>query len=247
MSNRISLSKRRFENPYAQNEDRTNDDDNCRNSSSSVSRELTIAGLANVSFGTYRVIVRLLLARAGYEVVGSLGRDHLRSYKANGGADLIVGFPSVQGPIKVLVQVKQETRKLQRRYVDELRGVMQRVGVSHGLIITLGTASRPAIIAAEGFPGRPVSILQGDEFLRSVRDSLLFRDDMSLTSLCQIRFASQPNTHSVGRQANRVRTEAAQFDKPLSSEESDAILSQVDRLIALLLFLLGVALGAALK
>ena len=246
MSNWSSRNTRHFENPYAPNEHLTNGDDSSRNSSS-VSRELTIADLSKVSFGTYRAIIRLLLARAGYEVVGSLGRDHLRSYKANGGADLIVGFQSVQGPIKVLVQVKQETRKLQRRYVDELRGVMQRTGVSHGLIITLGTASRPALTAAEDSPGQPVSILQGDELLRSVRDTLLIRDDNSLNSLGHVRLASQPMAHSVVRKPIKERTESAQFDEPLCSEESDVIMGRVDRLLALLLFLLGVALGAALK
>lgn len=164
------------------------------NSSSSVSIKLRAKDLASVSFSTYLSILRLMLARADYQIVRSLGRRYLRSYKPSGGADLIAAYQSVQGPIKVLVQLKQESRKLQRRYIDELRGKMLRTGVSHGLVITLGVASKPALAAASEFPGRPISIIGGEELAKFFSDSLGFRK-ADLDTLQAVRFASQgPNT-----------------------------------------------------
>lgn len=220
---------------------------NSNSGSSSDSRELLLEDLAKLSFGTYLVIVRLLLAKAGYVIAGSLGRDHLRSYKLEGGADLVISYQSVQGPIKVLVQVKQETRRLQRRYVDELRGVMQRAGVSHGLIITLGTASNPALEVAKIFPGRPVSILQGDEILRFVRNTLQIRDEKSLSLLSHVRLASQSKATPPAKMRSKVQIEPSQ-----SRKQSINILSIVGTEnnatgLATLTFLLGLIIGAALK
>ena len=222
-------------------------DGHSNSGSSSDSRELLLEDLAKLSFGTYLVIIRLLLAKAGYVVAGSLGRDHLRSYKPKGGADLVVCYQSLQGPIKVLVQVKQETRKLQRRYVDELRGVMQRAGVSHGLIITLGTTSRQALEIAKTFPGRPVSILQGDEILRFVRDTLQIRDDKSLSLLRRIRLANQSPPTSTGKEQSKVQPEPSH--SPRSSINTSSIVGTRGNAIgiATLTFLLGLIIGAALK
>ena len=159
--------------------------------SSSFSREITVSNLAEVDFTTYLVIVRLLLARLGYEFVRTLGRRHLRSYKPFGGADFIVAHSSVQGPVRVLVQVKQETRNLQRRYVEELRNAMDRVGVSHGLVITLGRASKPAREVVDCQPGRPIRIIEGTEFARYLNSKIGFAQS-DLDNLRHLRFSSQP-------------------------------------------------------
>jgi hypothetical protein len=146
-----------------------------RNSgSSSVSREIAISDLARISFPTYLVLIRIALVRAGYEFVGSLGRRHLRGRKQCGGADFIIAFQSRQGTIKVLLQVKQETRHLQRRYVGELRDAMIRKGISHGMIVTLGQASKAATFAADEFPGRPVSIIEGRKLVEFLRETVKF-------------------------------------------------------------------------
>jgi hypothetical protein len=172
--------------------------------SSGLSREVTVSDLAEISFTTYLVIVRLLLARFGYEFVSNLGRWHLRSYKPIGGADFIVAYPSVQGPVRVLVQVKQETRNLQRRYVDELRNAMDRAGVSHGLIITLGGASKPAREAADCQPGRPIRIIAGAEFARYLNSELGFAQS-DLDNLRHLRFSSQPWSQATA-QRSRIQS-----------------------------------------
>lgn len=212
--------------------------------SSSFSREITVSDLASLSFPTYLVVVRLLLARFGYEFVGNLGRWHLRSYKPFGGADFIVAYSSVQCPVRVLVQVKQETRNLQRRYVEELRNAMDRAGVSHGLIVTLGRASKPAREVADGQPGRPIHIVDGNAFAWYLSDELRFTGS-DLENLQFLRFAGQlPNSSVTPRPlvgVSRSRTNSA---RPAPHDSVPARPRLLGWAVA---FLLGVIAGVLIR
>ena len=245
MSNRKPVKWGRLENPYASNDYRTNRNDNGGNSSSSDSKEMTTEDLADLSFAAYLVIIRLLLASADYKIVRSLGRRYLRSNKPNGGADLIAAHPSRQGPIKVLVQVKQETRRLQRRYVDELRGKMLRAGVSHGLVITLGTASKPALEAANEFPGRPISFIEGKELAEFVGGSLGFsRTDLDIIQA--VHFASNGPTVSHRRPLGSTSV-ASGIIACTESCDHDERANSTDQLAISVAFVTGLIVGMLLK
>lgn len=160
-------------------------------SSSSDPREIMQSELGRLPFATYLLVVRLMLQRAGYRYVRSLGRNFLKGGGRRGGADLLAVFPTPQGLVKVLVQVKQESRDLQRRYVDELRGKLLRENISHGLIITLGNISKAASKATREFEGRPVSLIDGFELARLIQEMGAGQSNKFFDAISQVRFATQ--------------------------------------------------------
>jgi len=66
----------------------------------------------------------------------------------------------------VLVQLKKYDRPVSRRFVDEQRGTMLRLGFPQGMSITTSVFARPAIEAAATYPGRPIQLFNGTDLAR---------------------------------------------------------------------------------
>ena len=129
--------------------------------SSSDPREDLLMVLRTVPFATYQLTMFLLLQRLGYRDVRFLGREHLRGRISGSVGDFQVEWPNRFGVTRVLVEIKQEARDFQRRYIDALRGRMLSGGFSEGLVITTGTISDPADEAAKAFPSLPITLVDG--------------------------------------------------------------------------------------
>ena len=200
--------------------------------------------LGRLPFATYLRVVRLMLQRAGYRYVRSLGRSFLKGGGRRGGADLLAVFPTPQGLVKVLVQVKQESRSLQRRYVDELRGKLLRENISHGLIITLGKISKAASEAVREFEGRPVSLIDGFELERLIQEMGAGQSNKFFDAISQIRFASQgplENNEAIRRAMDKTcKILPRLFENPASGAR---ILSPHSLPTNLALVALGIVLG----
>lgn len=98
--------------------------------------------LLGLSFLAYEQAIRLLLTRMGYFDVQIMGRRHLRGRrKSGGGFELRAKTETGVTQAAVVVMLKQYRRQVQRRFIDELNGVMDRIGAEHGMLVT--TSSFP--------------------------------------------------------------------------------------------------------
>ncbi len=140
---------------------------NSRGNSSSDPREEMLRALQSLPFHAFQLAVYLLLHRLGYRQVRFLSRQYLRGRTTGPAGDFVIEWSTPFGATKILVELKQEDRLLQRRYVDELRGKLLSEGLSEGLIITAGRVSRMALFAATAVPSLPIRIVDGG-FLSSL-------------------------------------------------------------------------------
>lgn len=104
-----------------------------------------------------RLVARLLLA-CGY-------RDVQVLEEGRGGADLSATVPSGLSSSLTLVQAKQYVSPVSRRFVDELRGAMLRLGAGQGLLLTTSTFYGPARHAAQTSCPLSVRLIDGPELL----------------------------------------------------------------------------------
>ncbi len=108
------------------------------------------------------ICIDRILTAMGYRQVRRTDRLYLKGRTAEGGFDMLAKLDGPHGTVSVVIQIKRyDRRKVARRAVDELRGVMDRVGAAHGILITTSSFSEPALRTAASLPGRPVFMVDG--------------------------------------------------------------------------------------
>jgi inner membrane protein len=128
-------------------------------------RTALLAQLQGLPFHAYEHCLKELLLALGYAEVKLLGRTEWRQFTRHGGLDIEVNANTGVTDTQVLAQVKQYARPVSRRFVDELRGTMLRLGAEQGLIITLSTFSRVARQSANRDLLAQVRLIDGEELL----------------------------------------------------------------------------------
>ena len=108
--------------------------------------------LLDMKFMAFERLMLDLLARSGYSNVQLADRMDKRGRTMQGGLDLKAYSETDITRAFTIVQVKQYKNVVPRRFVDELRGTMLRVGAKHGLLITTSTFSGVARRAAAAAP-----------------------------------------------------------------------------------------------
>ena len=124
--------------------------------------ELLLREIRALPFPTFCLLVRLLLYRSGYTGVHIIeplsgGKTLYDGLAATSRTDLATSM--------TLIRVKQaKGAAVSRRFVDQLRGAMARVGAEHGLLIVTGRFSRFAVDCANMPSLPPVRLVDGAEF-----------------------------------------------------------------------------------
>lgn len=118
--------------------------------------------LSALPYRAFLILVSDLLPKLGYTNVVFSGRKHKRGRSKSGGRDLEAYSETQVMATQTLVVAKQY--RLQRRFIDELRGTMLRLGTPAGLVFTTKPLWKSAIDAARAFRGRPIRVIGGREF-----------------------------------------------------------------------------------
>lgn len=137
--------------------------------------------IRELSFPAYCHLVRLLLYRSGYTSVqivepgtgkvtpnkfSSIGETQRLLYSGL----LAVSHTDLASAL-TLVRVKQAKGvPVSRRFVDQLRGAMLRLGAEQGLLIATGRFSRYAITSAAQTPLPPVRLIDGAMLCSMLRE-----------------------------------------------------------------------------
>ena len=124
-----------------------------------------------LSFYALALCVRRILLEQGCSDLQLSGRRTLYARTSCGGFDMRGFSFAAFGRNSCLVQVKPYRRPVSRRFVDELRGAMQREGATEGILATTSTFSRMARTAARQYLARPVRLLDGHDLARVLLDS----------------------------------------------------------------------------
>jgi len=134
-------------------------------------RDALQARLQSLSYGAFCLLVRHVLYQSGYTSVHAVGRlyrpDALprpggtQFNPHHGGLDLIALSHTDLATSLTLVQVKQYQQPVPRRYIDEMRGAMDRLGAEQGLIVSSGRFAGLARDAAAIPHLRPVTPMDG--------------------------------------------------------------------------------------
>jgi len=134
-------------------------------------RQALQARLQSLSYGAFCLLVRHVLYQSGYTSVHAVGRlyrpDALprpggtQFNPHHGGLDLIALSHTDLATSLTLVQVKQYQQPVPRRYIDEMRGAMIRLGAEQGLIVSSGRFAGLARDAAGISHLRPVTLIDG--------------------------------------------------------------------------------------
>lgn len=127
-------------------------------------RQLLHNRLLALDFHAFEQFVGHLLAVMGYAEVRVTERT------SDGGLDIEAYTQTGITKALVISQVKKYTSPVHRRFVDELRGTMLRVGAQQGLLITTSTFSEGARQAAEGNHIAPVTLIDGEQLLELLFD-----------------------------------------------------------------------------
>ena len=123
------------------------------------------AHLLSLSFHAFEECLRHLLVQMGYTDVQLMGRTHWKGRNNEGGIDLQACSKTGVTASRIILQVKQYQRPVQRRFVDELRGTMLRTGATQGLLITTSDFPTIARITAARERLAPIRLVDGDELL----------------------------------------------------------------------------------
>lgn len=131
------------------------------------------AWLFTLSFPAYCALIRLLLSRCGYSTVRALDPGATasvsvsgRRYSGEGGLDLLAFAHTDLATFLSAVGVKTGRIPLGRRFVDELRGAMSRVGAEQGLLFTTATISAKTWEVAGASGLSPVHLVDGQRLAR---------------------------------------------------------------------------------
>lgn len=133
---------------------------------SAVTVEAIRQRLAGLSQPAAVLIASRVLVSLGYEDVETVARGGRRGIFGLGGVDLVARRAGELSRPLVLAQVRRYT--LQRHFVDELRGALQRKGANEGIVFSTEKATTAAYRAADEYRGRAVRLIDGEEFARHV-------------------------------------------------------------------------------
>lgn len=138
-------------------------------------------------FGALEVAVQTLLRWEGYRDVVIVGNRHWRGRSRFGGVDIRAWRPTEGSKSLTLIQVKDPKAglRVQRRFVDELRGALLRYGAGQGIIVNTGSFALPAIAAADRYPRLPVRLIDGRQLAKlMIKNALGVRPKpLSITAL----------------------------------------------------------------
>jgi membrane-bound metal-dependent hydrolase YbcI (DUF457 family) len=118
-----------------------------------------------LEYSAFEQVMKRLLYQSGYVCVQQIGRNHKRGRTPKGGLDLTARSTTELASITTIAQLKQYRRVVSRRFVDELRGAMLRLGAEQGLLLTLSRFSKVAHAAARESQLAPITLLEGDDVL----------------------------------------------------------------------------------
>jgi inner membrane protein len=121
--------------------------------------------LQNMDYAAFEQVMKRLLYKSGYVTVQFIGRNHKRGRTPKGGLDLTARSITDLSSVLTIVQIKQYQRVVSRRFVDELRGAMLRLGAEQGLLVTLSKFSKVAHAAAVESNVAPIKLIEGREVL----------------------------------------------------------------------------------
>jgi len=115
-------------------------------------------------------LVAILFRARGYRDIRIVGRKSWRGRGEIGGADIACRIRSIVDDGRTLVQVKAYG-PVQRRFVDELRGVMLREDCKFGVVVATRRFSAEAKRAAGAQVGLPVALIGGAGLARMLVES----------------------------------------------------------------------------
>ena len=148
---------------------RKNDDQEIIRSRSLLSQQATRQALRDaletMEFAAFERIMKRLLYKSGYDTVQLIGRNYKRGRTPKGGMDMTARSATELASSLTIAQVKQYKRVVSRRFVDELRGAMLRLGAEQGLLLTMSTFSKVAHEAARESHVAPIKLIEGEEVL----------------------------------------------------------------------------------
>ncbi len=121
--------------------------------------------LHRLEYAAFEQVMKRLLYKSGYLSVHLIGRNHRPDLKPKGGLDLSARSMTELTSVLTIAQVKQYRGAVPRRFVDELRGAMLRLGAEQGLLLTLSRFSLAARAAAIESSLAPVKLIEGEEVL----------------------------------------------------------------------------------
>lgn len=121
--------------------------------------------LETMEFAAFERIMKSLLYKSGYLSVHLIGRNTKRGRTSQGGLDMTARSVTELSSALTIAQVKQYQRIVSRRFVDELRGAMLRIGAEQGLLLTMSKFSRVAHDAAKESNVAPIKLIEGEEIL----------------------------------------------------------------------------------
>jgi restriction system protein len=121
--------------------------------------------LFGLKLPTFERLLLDLLRKSGYSNVQLADRMDRRGRTRQGGLDLKAYSRTDLSSALTIAQIKQYKETVPRRFVDELRGTMLRVGAKQGLLMTTSTFSAVARQAAHTIPLLPIQLIDGDALL----------------------------------------------------------------------------------
>jgi len=128
-------------------------------------RAALLGCLQEMDYAAFEQIIKRLLYKSGYVTVQFVGRTSKRGRTPKGGLDLTARSITDISSVLTIVQIKQYERVVSRRFVDELRGAMLRLGAEQGLLVTLSKFSKVAHAAALESNVAPIKLVEGNEVL----------------------------------------------------------------------------------
>lgn len=124
-------------------------------------RQVLLERLLSLGHHQFELLMLDLLQQSGYSNVQLADRIERRGRTLRGGIDLKAYSETDISQSLTIAQIKQYKIPVPRRFVDELRSIMLRVGARHGLLITTSTFGNVARrVAAD--PTLPVVLIDGD-------------------------------------------------------------------------------------
>jgi HJR/Mrr/RecB family endonuclease len=121
--------------------------------------------LTQMEFLAFERLMRSLLCKSGYLSMHPIGRNYRRGRTPQGGLDLTARSVTEISSTLTIAQVKQYRRVVSRRFVDELRGAMLRLGTEQGLLLTMSRFSKAVHEAAQESCVAPITLIEGDEVM----------------------------------------------------------------------------------
>ena len=122
-----------------------------------------------LSYPALERLVTLLLRAMDYREVQIVDGRRPRGRSNYGGMSIMARHRGPTHDALTLVQVKQIG--VQRRYVDELRGCMDRWGARQGIIVSTGPIPGKSRYCAGLYPGRPIRLISRSQLATLLIDN----------------------------------------------------------------------------